>query len=450
MDQDSFRQLLSSSSSTARTFQPRESLFTAKKNPSKASARKPSAISANEPAFKPRKVKKLDGKYRDRAAERRVGEGNDYAQVEAVLEEFEKRTADQDEDTVCLRLEHAPAHYLNYFIQVDEQRQYLGGDSEHTVLVKGLDMALLQQNKAKAAMATDEDDSLEQAYIQASSESSVPKKRTREEIIRELKEKRAKGDNEPSASVEDPELNKNKFKPIGFKPIGGQKEKKKKKAKGEGEGERKKKKRKIDDPKEETRKEVEPVAVLSASSSAVKSPPAPIPAEDEPAEISDIFADVDEYEGVDVGVDSDEESEMKAKEPESEEVLPSSLGPGRWFATDEQEETGETANESLLPVPVSSLLRPPPPPLEEGEASDDEEQPTRLVPLSGSAIPSIKELLAIDDAAGASGKKRNRKKKKKGEEGEDEGTKKKLDTEAKVERDYQRLKSYTEKRGAAS
>ena len=39
-------------------------------------------IDASKPAFKPRKVKKQsDAKYRDRAAERRGGEGNDYAQA---------------------------------------------------------------------------------------------------------------------------------------------------------------------------------------------------------------------------------------------------------------------------------------------------------------------------------------------------------------------------------
>jgi len=45
-----------------------------------ASQRK--AIDSSETAFKPRKLKKqADSKYRDRAAERRVGEGNDYAHV---------------------------------------------------------------------------------------------------------------------------------------------------------------------------------------------------------------------------------------------------------------------------------------------------------------------------------------------------------------------------------
>lgn len=39
-------------------------------------------MDASQPAFKPRNMKKVqDSKYRDRAAERRVGDGNDYAHV---------------------------------------------------------------------------------------------------------------------------------------------------------------------------------------------------------------------------------------------------------------------------------------------------------------------------------------------------------------------------------
>ena len=63
------------------------------------------AISASEPAlpaFKPRKLKKAAEDYRDRAEERRLGKEGDYAQVEAMLEEFEKRNAD-NEDRAAVR-----------------------------------------------------------------------------------------------------------------------------------------------------------------------------------------------------------------------------------------------------------------------------------------------------------------------------------------------------------
>jgi RED-like protein N-terminal region len=59
-------------------------------------------ISSSEPAFKPRKVKKASETYRDRAEERRSGKEGDYAQIEAILEEFEKRNAEnEDRAAVC-------------------------------------------------------------------------------------------------------------------------------------------------------------------------------------------------------------------------------------------------------------------------------------------------------------------------------------------------------------
>ncbi|KAJ3771186.1 hypothetical protein FB446DRAFT_789849 [Lentinula raphanica] len=470
MDQDSFRQLLSSGPSHSQTRtsqpQPRESLFT-QKNYSKASTlRKSAPANSSETSnFKPRKVKKLEGKYRDRAAERRGGEGNDYAQVEAVLEEFEKRTADQDEHAVSnfptplLDVYMRLLMLLVYYMKVDEQRQYLGGDSDHSILVKGLDMALLQQNKAKAkaALATDEDESLEQAFKQSSS--SQPKKRTREDILRELKEKRTQGTTASTMESADETAqnkNKGKFKPIGFKPIGGdgeQKEKKKKIA-TKGDGERKKKKRRV----EVAADDATTVAMVVQSTSSTSVPPnAPLqlhePEEPEPTEEFDIFAGVGEYEGVGVGDDDDDESggeENEKKTGKNDELFSSSLRPGQWFATDEQMDSGpppspkttsDVVDEPPQPGPSnskSSLI-----PDEERELASDEEQPIRLVPLSSSTLPSIKELLAIDEAAEAAEKKHKRKNKKKGGEG---AGAKKLDAEAKANRDYQRLKSYTEKR----
>ena len=60
------------------------------------------AISASEPAFKPRKVKKASEAYRDRAEERRLGKEGDFAQVEAILEDFEKKNVD-NEDKAAVR-----------------------------------------------------------------------------------------------------------------------------------------------------------------------------------------------------------------------------------------------------------------------------------------------------------------------------------------------------------
>ena len=59
------------------------------------------AVDAPKPAFQPRKVKKqTEGKYRDRASERREGKASDYAQAEALLQDFKKRTANEDKDVV--------------------------------------------------------------------------------------------------------------------------------------------------------------------------------------------------------------------------------------------------------------------------------------------------------------------------------------------------------------
>lgn len=347
-------------------------------------------------------------------------------------------------------------------IQIDEQRRYLGGDSEHSILVKGLDMALLQQNKAKAATATDEDESLEQAYTQSASEPIVSstKKRTREEIIRELKAQRAqRGESNP---VEDPTLNKNKFKPIGFKPIGGSVEQKKIKKKIKGDGERKKKRRKVelsaDDKSAKSMATVEPT---SSTTTVPKSPRLLELEELQPPEEFDIFAGVGDYEGVNDDDDDESEGEGEGEEKEkTEEVISRSLRPGQWFVTDEQMGKSPSIEDKSPsgPTPGPSVSHPPP--IEEAQASD-EEQLTRLVPLSSSAVPSIKELLAIDEAAEAADKKHKRKNKKKGGDG---AGSKKLDAEAKANRDYQRsvvvpskleifskkqyrLKSYTDKRG---
>ena len=141
--------------------------------------------------------------------------------------------------------------------QVEERRRYLGGDAAHTVLVKGLDFALLEQQRAKVS-ATDaavDDEALEAVFndagdpsVQPTEEKITGKKRTREELLRELKVKRAKGEVAPASPVGDKAIEEakkaGKFKPIGsgFKPIGKTKEgiatdgavKKKKKRKRKG------------------------------------------------------------------------------------------------------------------------------------------------------------------------------------------------------------------------
>ncbi|KAG6888665.1 hypothetical protein C0995_006783 [Termitomyces sp. Mi166 len=460
--QDAFRRLLQT---------PRPVVSTSSSGFTKSKAN-PKALDASQPAFKPRKVKKnaIEGQYRDRAAERREGLGGDYAQVEAVLEDFEKRSAGQDKSTL------------------EAQRHYLGGDATHTILVKGLDMALLEQNRARAAMGADalaDDESLEKAFAESQAQ---PKKRTREDLIRELKAKRAGQSPETTITEEQEEGKKEKtkekeearvleeakragkFRPIGFTPIGG--EKKKKKAKdGEVEGEkRKKKKRRVDDAgtAEGTSKtpasaaaqapEKTPVPVAECSKATTPPPqPSPVSAPEIEAlpEDFDIFAGAGDYEGIQL--DSDSEGEDKSQHPSIRDHEPEhDLGsaPNRkWIDTGspEPEPEPEPSKPELLKsvlVSSSTTAAAPPPRTETGEGEDggDEERLMRLVPLASSSLPSIKDFLAADEAASGSRKWRKRK----GGGGERKGDAKeggkKDNPSAKVERDYKRLKSYTDKK----
>ncbi|KAH9479362.1 Protein Red [Psilocybe cubensis] len=457
MDQESFRRLLQTprpggSSTLGSASSSRSSLLPPPK--------KKIAEDASQPAFKPRTVKKKapdakTSKYRDRAAERRVGGGNDYAHVEAVLEDFERKNADEDK------------------AKVEEQRKYLGGDSEHSILVKGLDFALLEQNKARSVMTNEDLDALDQAFLESSSHppTTVPKKRTREELLRELKEQRAgsKSSNNFADGAADEEARlleqaklKGKFKPIGQPEV-----KKKKKLKSDGaEGEKKKKKRKVDNEDSTLSKANAPTG------SSMPPPPDPVKAGSEPAKVDttsvpaqeevidedfDIFAGAGDYEGIDLG-DDDEESETEANKPKSDNnpeiprgKSPVPDGPRRWIETDDV----ELPTKPSIPLPTSitkqaSSSRSSPP--RHGDLSDDEDmegdQPMRLVPLSSSALPSIKEFLAMDKAASSRDKKKKRKDKKNdGDDRDEESSKKSL--EAKVDRDYQRLKSFTDKKAAA-
>lgn len=339
---------------------------------------------------------KKEEKYRDRASERRVGKDNDFTQVEALLQDFNESTAKDDKQSVRQLI----ASYSRLDIrQIEEKRRYLGGDSEHTVLVKGLDFALLEQNKAKAAISATADEDLEQAFTEA------PKKRTKEDIVRELKEKRAK----------EAALPNTKFKPIGFKPVEEPKKKKKKAKAIEGEG--KKKKRKQDAP---PIAEPEPQPVPSSSSTHL---PEPQPVQEpEPAEDFDIFEGAGEYGGLDVS-DDDESGDETTRPAVDDAPL---VRPGHWF-----DEPSKSPDPDPVPEPSSQHQIQIPLP---AESDDEQDVPMRLVPLEGSSIPSIKDLLALDQSAN---KKRKRKEKGKGKK-DDSGDAAKVSAEVKAERDYKK------------
>jgi len=342
---------------------------------------------------------------------------------------------------------------------------------------------LLEQNKARSTLTNEDLDALDQAYLESSSthkESTVPRKRTRAELLQELKDQRAgKPTNSAQLSVEEEAKaleeakQKGKFKPIGFKPI-GQPEGKKKKLKSDSTDPEKKKKRKLDGETLSGDK------AISTTNHADSMPPPPtIPTskqetqtktvEQEPVDGEfDIFADAGEYKGIDVDDDDDDDENLVSRskppteddEKEHEEDSSSAI-PRRWIETDEHDQSASTKPSIPLPLVLnssksaaatsSSSRRSPPQhhPHREAIISDDEEmedddKPVRLVPLASSALPSIKDFLAMDKAAGSYDKKKKRKDKKKNGGGDDadgdddDDASKKKTMEAKVDRDYKR------------
>ncbi|KAJ1306704.1 hypothetical protein OPQ81_007696 [Rhizoctonia solani] len=405
MDQDSFRLLLNSSKSSSGR------AVTQSKAYNRGSLLTPSSSSAKptEPpqtSFQPRKVKKaVDSKYRDRAAERRAGT-NEYAQVEGLLENFEKQMVGEKKEVV------------------EEQRKYLGGDATHTVLVKGLDFALLEQQRAREESQDDLDDVLESAFrrepleISSTEESSTAtqpqsKKRTRAELLAELRQsreanasqqvktstkeeeiealeraKQAEEEEEEEAIVDEkPQANEAKVNPTGVS----------KRA-----------------PSPVNIPNREPATAMSTKSMGVtpdagsqtntdvfgpSAPPTTAPAPAPPVEEiddTDPFADVGEYEP-DYG-DDDSSAEDAPKD-----ISQPSITPGRrnWFNDPEPE-----------PEPAKPSTPPPKAP-EETETEPDPPRSMRLEGLSSSAMPSISEFLAIDKEEEAREKKKARKEKNK-------------------------------------
>ena len=318
-------------------------------------------------------------------------------------------------------------------MQVDEQRKYLGGDSEHSVLVKGLDFALLEQNKAKATATSnvEDDQALEQAFLgldggdPADVVGPTPrsKKKSRQDLIRELKGERRQDEPTENKTAEagiEEAKKAGKFKPIGFKPIGGDSGGKKRKKEKDG-GEKKKKKRKVE--------EVEDKPAEASSSTQPSATAIPVALTEQSKKLTpepehesldpefDIFAGVEEYIGeIEDDEDGDKHPAAGGTRESSQEVDQSRRG---WF--DEQKS------------PTPPLREPTPPPAKEqsgmrDEEAEEEQAPMRLAPLASST--SVKDILAIDDAVAKEEKRKARKEKKK--------KKAELSAEGKINRDYQK------------
>lgn len=242
MDQEAFRQLVSSSSSSTPSSSSSSRAF------GKAPKRNhPSSTSSSKPSdLKPRHLKPSSSDYIDRAAARRLGSStsSEFADVEALHRDFESRLASaaSEEERQVLR----------------DQLSSVGGDARYSVLVKGLDWGLLAQNRAKIQKESGgegEGDELEDAYQENKVRNEVggEGKRSREEIMEAIK-KRRQGKGEGG---EEKEAGKSGFRP-GFKPIGAAAEKEKADDEAEykwvdGKRMRRKKKRIVDEEKAEQR-----------------------------------------------------------------------------------------------------------------------------------------------------------------------------------------------------
>jgi len=277
-------------------------------------------------------------------------------------------------------------------------------------------MSLLEQNRNAEIEATVDDDDLEQAFVgqataealESSNPQGITQKRTREEIINELKRKRAKQEYTPDSP---PVQANSRFKPIGNPASQKQKRVKKLSRKKAQEG-------------------ITPSSTQPASTFVGKNPePAPLPPpekqlvpEEETAE--DIFAGVGEYDGLgdgDNGDSSDGEKPASSRDSpgSSEEQKAAKVN---WF--NDPDDGGE---EDSVPDPENQKSALPATDEDESlgaaaarvQAPDrDDAQPIRLQPLTSSKIKSITEYLDVEKGFEVEEKKRARREKRKGKKRE--------------------------------
>ncbi|CDU22725.1 uncharacterized protein SPSC_01355 [Sporisorium scitamineum] len=207
MDQEAFRQLVSTSSAVAGPSSNRAFGKAHKRHPAASSTTssttKPSDLKPHK--IKPNPHKSSDGSsYIDRASARRSGIANsEFSDIEALHRDFEERIAAAETEEERQRL--------------CDQISSVGGDAKYSVLVKGLDWALLAQNKARieresgAGNGEGEEGDLESAFQEGRAEKDG--KRSREDIVEAIRRRR-----EAKSAATNPASG---FRPIGFKPIGG-------------------------------------------------------------------------------------------------------------------------------------------------------------------------------------------------------------------------------------
>ncbi|GAA6006797.1 uncharacterized protein JCM10292_005456 [Rhodotorula paludigena] len=473
MDQDAFRQLLATPAPSSAQPAPRPRFGAP---PPKRSLPAASTSTAKATDFAPRKAqppkprKAPDGSlYRDRAAERRQGKAGDFADAEKMLEDLKARD--------------------NFS---EEQLQYLGGDAHHSVLVKGLDMALLERNKHEQALRAEQqlddvEDALDEQLARRgeepapaagdddddaarpSSQGRRRKGKSRDELLAELKARRgggaagAEGDAAlPAAGAE------SRFKPIGGGGTGDKKGKGKEapsgwKTVGAADGDkklRKKKKKKVVEPAPDPA----PVPAV-AEAAAPPAPPAPAPAsaQSDPADDfeddGDIFGGAGEYKGLDSDSDSDADGGIgraAPPPPPPAAIPPASSAPKRKYFDDDDEEDDlklSTAPNAVTDLAAkqaaadaAALAGADGGAEEQGGAGEEGARPARLQALAGSGGFSAKELLEMDRAAAEEDKRKAKKAKYKQTAAERREKRGDLSEADKANRDYQEMQNYLSKK----
>lgn len=149
----------------------------------------------------------------------------------------------------------------------------------------------------------------------------------------------------------------------------------------------------------------------------------------------DIFGDVEEYRGVNLDEEEENEGIVDDEEGAIDDEENSHTQKNSWFEDNEHGDLAVLAEANVLQSPVSgdrSLQPPTPsPPLELQASGSTSTAPTRLQPLSSSSMPSIRDFLDVEKIAGRYEKRQTRKKAKR-------DNKEKGDQSEKVNRDYQK------------
>uniref|UniRef100_A0A0B7A7H7 RED-like N-terminal domain-containing protein n=1 Tax=Arion vulgaris TaxID=1028688 RepID=A0A0B7A7H7_9EUPU len=113
--------------------------------------------------------KELESKYRDRARERREGHNKDYSETEVMSTTADYRAVAPDAKAI--------ENYAEKRKQVIQASKYLGGDMEHTHLVKGLDFALLEKVRAEIQYKEKEEEDMMEAVVSQPKEEEDPEEK---------------------------------------------------------------------------------------------------------------------------------------------------------------------------------------------------------------------------------------------------------------------------------